>query len=226
MRRHRPAHDLHARDLSDADLSAFGADLARDLRRRRGAGGTDARLRPTRSADAELAAARLRVLDAAALLPASWVRAGNALGPVGVRLHGQEGRGEYLPSTRTLYVDSQPGTALHEYSHHLQAAMPGLQALCDELHVRRTTFADGTRHPVEALAEYIGAVRQPDDYVITYMSRRYEFDGGRALEVLTVGLQTLLLGRGPNPLYSLRVMLTNDPELADLLIGALYHYDP
>ncbi len=47
-----------------------------------------------------------------------------------------------------------PSSALHEYLHHLQATMSELQAMFNDLHRRRTTNPDGSRHSIERLPHY------------------------------------------------------------------------
>ena len=118
-----------------------------------------------------------------------------------------------------------PGTALHEYAHHLQSAMPGLQDLFRQEHLRRTTHPDGSRHPILQLDKYAqGTLGQRDDYIDGYFGRRYNWDRDNPLEVMTRAIEsTLDKSFGKEQLHRLA---RDDPAMLDLVLGLLFHYDP
>ena len=64
-------------------------------------------------------------------------------------------------------VSRDPGNAVQEYLHHLQAAMPETGRLFQQLHRRRTTPPDGTRDPIGGRDRYSSTGRQ-DRYAGAY----------------------------------------------------------
>ncbi len=94
-----------------------------------------------------------------------------------------------------------------------------LNQLFVDLH-RRCTAGE----PKEALYSWIPEeTGRRDQYIEAYFGREYD-DTDAPLEVLTMAVQTLFY-----PLHD-KERLTDfaryDPELLDLLIGVLYHFDP
>ena len=115
-------------------------------------------------------------------------------------------------------ISLDPGNAVHEYTHHLQLAMPELDGLFQALHRQRTAG-----DPVTALRGYRGMRGREDWYIDAYFGREYGGENG-AIEVITRGYQILF-----SPLYGrerLGDMARDDPEMLDLLLGALFHYNP
>ena len=203
--------------LEAADFAErFRRDLRRRLRADRGAGSEAADIGV--GADGSRTAERVR--QAAKVLPASWVRRGNTLPINGIR--GSE-RGSYRPSTTPeipaeISVASDVGNPLHEYCHHLQHAIPGLDELFRKLHRRRT--AGEARVVVGGDPREIG---RRDQYIDPYLGREYGRDQTPA-EVLTMAMQMTF-----HPVWGeehLRDMVRDDPELLDLVLGVLFHYDP
>ena len=136
-----------------------------------------------------------------------------------------------------LHINDDPGTALHEYTHHMQAAMPGLDSYYQSLHRRRTVDRGEER---QALPIY-GWPGRPDQYVDSYFGREYEWfenepkelrdliaPNGPALEVITRAMQTLFHPlRDPTGRVELLPALINkDPEMLHLTLGLLFRYDP
>ena len=108
------------------------------------------------------------------------------------------------------------GNAVHEYVHHLQRAIPGLNDLFRRLHRARTAG-----DPLLPIPNSPGAVGRKDWYIDAYFGREYD---GDPREVMTMTFQ-LLFGDswGRNKLHD---MLREDPELVDLAVGVLMRYDP
>ena len=161
--------------------------------------------------------------QASSVFPASWVTAANT-GRLRVASNGQPFGGGYQPpqpgQLALAEVSADPGNAIHEYVHHLQHAMPGLDKWFREMHDRRTAG-----EPVIHLKPYQPNVRgRRDQYIDAYFGREYPQFGHRPIEVITVGHQILLHPRqGKEYLWR---MVRDDPEMADLLLGALFHYNP
>ena len=150
---------------------------------------------------------------------------------------------------RILSVPHDPSTSMHEYIHHIQHTHPTLQDPFTRLHIRRTTYQDGSRHPM-VFRQY-GNVKywtQEDDWPDNYQGRIYRtatqqpdlpanmivqpgsldpilaLQTDQPIELPTVGYQTLL---GPGAQHEeLRVLIKDDPDLLNLLIGVLLRYDP
>ncbi len=62
-------------------------------------------------------------------------------------------------SPRAKAGPSSPGNATHEYLHHLQAALPALDRIFQELHRRGIARPDGARDPVLKLTDTTGTGR-------------------------------------------------------------------
>ena len=195
---------------------AFRRGMRKRLRDERGAGTVDADI----DAGAGGGRTATRVRRATEELPASWVRQGNTVPLSGVRA---SARGRYAPPWRggpaEISVAKDIGNPLHEYFHHLQEAMPGLNQLFVELHRRRT--AGEARVPVTA-----GSSRElgrTDQYFRPYMGREYGPDED-PLEVLTMAMQGVF-----HPIWGrdyLPAIVRDDPEMVDLVLGVLFRYNP
>lgn len=181
--------------------------------------------------------------DASRRYPASWVEATDALGPlrVGGRADPRE-RGFQWTAKQDGWVklkrfgtrrvtagdgfvwlrlehNDPLGNAVHEFAHRVQAAMPQLDEVFQQLH-RRRTAAD----PVEPLARFgrydLGERTRKDGYFTPYQGKEYK--NGGALEVMTMALEAMLGGRDD----LLDRMLRVDREMVDLVTGLLYHFKP
>lgn len=212
-RRQRKRLVEEAGGLAAPDLpERFRARLRRRLVDERGAGTVEADIGAAPGGSRTAA----RVREAARILPASWVEAGNKLPVNGIR--GSK-RGFYRQAwggrAAEVSVAKDVGNPLHEYHHHLQRAIPGLDAHFAKLHRRRT--AGEKRVPIG------GGVGRKDEYIRPYTGR--EYGGGETpLEVLTMAVQMLF-----HPVWGrehLRQMVHEDPELLDLTLGVLFHYNP
>ncbi len=156
---------------------------------------------------------------AASKLPETWVRRGNALPLLAIK---DSSRGFYSAARERqpiaeISLDSDVGTPLHEYVHHLQRAMPGLDALFHQLHRRRT--AGEPRVQVGGPTD----LGREDQYVHAYAGREYT-DEELPQEVLTMGVQQLF-----HPVWGEEYLIElarDDPEMLDLVLGVLFHYDP
>ena len=212
---------------------AFRARLVATLRTRRAAGEIEADVDPALEG-IEHEAAVEAVRESAALLPRTWIERANRTG-LAVKNNHEKSGGQYYETgqvdyhhdgkDRALAVVPDPslsrsGTDLHEYVHHIQRAMPGLDELFRGLHRARTAG-----DPVVQLPRYRAGVTGRDDrYIDPYIGREYD---GEPREVITKTYQILLRDqRKLRGTHVLARMLRDDPELADLAIGALMRYDP
>ena len=185
------------------------------LRDERGAGELVADIRSERGG----ATAARRIQQAASLLPRSWVERANRA-PVTARRSGQ--RGGYWPAhsagAAAIRLSDNPSVALHEYVHHVQAMDSDLDDVFVQLHRRRRAG--------EALAVLYDwrprEVGRQDQYIEAYTGREYPAFG--AAEVMTTSIEQVL--HTPGGSDRLRQLLTDDPEMLDLVIGLLLHYDP
>jgi hypothetical protein len=116
--------------------------------------------------------------------------------------------------------------ALHEYVHRMQAAMPELDDLFQQLFERRTRG-----QPLQRLRDMtsvrFGAneLARDDEFADKYFGKVYQGSGyGRAgaLEVMTMGYEWLLGGVERNA----AALIARDRELVHLLVGALFRYAP
>lgn len=181
------------------------------------------------------------------LFPDSWTKEADALGPL--YASAREGRGFQLTlfnPDRNIKVtgfpavtNAPPGigfirannfsTALHEYAHRLQHALPELDNFFQDLHHRRTAGQPLKRLRDLTRAKYKAhEVTREDHYINPYQGRIYsygnmEYKGKHgALEVLTMAFEDVL---GNNP-ARLQRMVTHDREMFDLVMGLLHHYVP
>jgi len=186
------------------------------------------------------------VRNVSRLFPDDWTKAADAFGPLYAK--GGAGRGwqSTLPGTKagqrihykgfSFTADGNDGmivagrytTAVHEYAHRLQHALPDLDDLFQELHHRRTAG-----DPVKSLRSLTGIsygrneVAREDKYINPYQGKIYSRSTGYlgkhgAMEVLTMAFESVL---GGNP-GTLEKLLKDDREMFNLVIGALYRYVP
>ena len=223
--------------------------VAQGLTAARGAGTEEAGAEPARNRlwftpNKHLHRAAVEAVNAASLhFPASWVVRARSV-PLKAAGNGKEAGGTYYPRAHSgkieigedkvrkpegeawAVVPYDPGTALHEYVHHLQYTLPGIDRLFQTLHRRRTTKPDGTRDPILPFTEYARGEGREDQYVDEYFGREYPGTEYSALEVMTCAFQMLFHklpgGRGAD----LDDLVRRDPELLDLVLGLLFHYDP
>lgn len=121
------------------------------------------------------------------------------------------------------------GTAVHEFTHRLQATVPGLDDLFQTIHIRRTGGA-----PYKSLNLLTNSwtyghheIAQEDHYIHPYQGKVYNIMNGYsgkvgALEVMTMAFESVLSGSNHHALE----FAEKDRELFDLVIGSLFHYDP
>ena len=217
----------------------FREALLHRLRDERGAGGAVADVQPATGGAASKAAAEL-VREASRLLPRGWVQTANAI-PLKARRVDGEGGGDYGYLERLVTLEGPAAgldVALHEYVHHLQATLPGLQRLFRTEHIRRTT-KDGKREPLVNFTHW-GPCRKdgyPEelvymghDYGVKTQSsyapepEQYDMPDGDAQEVATVAYQVVLHSHfGKERLGELAKL---DPGMLDLALGVLFRFDP
>ncbi len=223
LRERRAAGEL------DAEIGPFREAPPSDPRRKKASPGVYIEHRD----DQRLAEA---VRTASREFPRSWVEAGNRRVQLYARAAPPRRGGAYYGpdhdsvrgvrkpiGTGAVYASPQEhDVVLHEYAHHLQAAMPGLDARFQAFHRART--ADD---PQIRLKRYRRAKGRPDQYVDEYVGREYG-ESAQALEVMTMACELLLAAPtdvGGKPSDYVR-MLNVDPEMAELAIGLLMRYDP
>lgn len=213
LRRDLPLLDA---DWSRGDLDLAAISLWKGIRERigrdAGFGGQDIAF-----AKLSHAAAKPVMERVAKVMPTAWVARGNAV-PVRVRMSNK--RGFYRPAYagKPPQISTSAGsTAEHEFLHHVQAVLPDLDRLCQELHRRRTA-----REPLVLINQKERGRR--DHYYNPYQGREYGGPAG-ALEVLTMALQPLL-GSDIRALEMLRDMIHRDPEMLEFALGVLFYWRP
>lgn len=227
------ARTAHARAGSFRPLSEFWLDeLQAMLRDRRQVGARPRNLAGSRDA-------KRIVGDAVRWLPPSWHQASERMGTLNLRQSSSRawclgavdrdmvrrlplfGRIELKAGDGAMTIRDND-SALHEYMHRIQAVLPELDGIFQALHRRRTAG-----DPLRPLAELIPGygpkeLTREDDYVHAYFGREYDAGPGHALEVITMAFQSVM---GHDD-WRRRQMLARDPELVDLVLGALFRYDP
>ena len=183
------------------------------------------------------------VRDASRLYPDAWTAVADAAGALHVRGSSNsrgwawtvtaqhDGRPVRLKSFGTVqarlgegYIEvctGDLGNAVHEYAHRLQATLPSLDALFQQLHRDRTV-----NDPLESLRALTGLAYHPrehtrkDHYANPYQGR--EYGQGNALEVMTMAFEYFLTDND----RKLRNLLEDDSDMANLVIGLLRHWKP
>lgn len=193
------------------------------------------------------------VRNASRLYPDSWVKAANDMGVLHVKAVKRAGfrgfAGKFdrdYPSVRVPEIGvvrnakagdgfiavptNSPGTAVHEYAHRLQAALPELDGLFQSLHADRTAG-----QPLKRLKDIVpgngyaaSEVTREDHYFNAYQGREYAHaQAAPALEVMTMGFETVLGARSTThgsfngPLDALVKMYKADREMVDFVVGLL-----
>ena len=213
------------------DPARFRVALMGRLARERGARDLTANL------SGDLALANALQSDINGIFPRSWIEAANRTPVIVTR--SQMERGFYREArpgqAAVLFVRDTvdgpygghwQGTRLHEYTHHLQRSMPGLNLLFTDLHQRRTK---GEPLVVVTHGEPTETGRK-DRYVKEYQGREYG-DDGDPREVITMAYQYIWQRHLRKPddggwWKGERPLLDYDPEMLDLALGALFKYDP
>ena len=183
------------------------------------------------------------VADASKLLPNSWTKAIDDFGSLTVRESTKRafaftakqdytgkkvdfkklGFGVQKGSKNAGFIVTNKGslsTALHELSHRVQSALPDLDRIFQDLHVRRTSGDALKRladiHPFSGYN--VTEVCKEDHYINAYFGKEYT---GEALEVMTMSIESVMTKK-----YVFNELLSKDRELFDLVIGLLFHYAP
>lgn len=118
-------------------------------------------------------------------------------------------------------------TALHEFYHRIQAALPGLEGLFQELHKRRTA-GEPLKQLKDIYPEFnysLDEVTREDHYINAYFGKEYD---GSAKEVMTMSIESVISRNSPlsGSDHPFDDLLKNDRELFNLVIGVLFHYAP
>lgn len=176
------------------------------------------------------------VRDASTLYPDDWTDKSDQLGRLVI---GQNKRGWHYynsaPYTRDLgrgrrvapgegmitLDNGRKNTAIHEFAHRIQTAVPDLDNFFQEEHRTRTAG-----DPLERLKSlYPGSgykydeVTRKDKYIHYYQGKDYS---GSAKEVVTMSYQFILGNNGADFARFMR----DDPDLFDLSLGLLARYKP
>ena len=202
-----------------AHALTFRSRLVATLQRRRGAGEIEAEVQPSVLVPGDRDAADT-VRDAARLFPRRWVEKANETTLLVARSNPESGVvGRYQATSPPLArITDDFGVAVHEYTHHLQAAMPALDDLFRRRHEAKTAG-----DPIIQIMGYpTGVVGREGQYIDGYFGR--EYPGRGPIEVITCTYETLFATFQREDLLS--ELLDDDPGLADLAIGALMRYDP
>lgn len=186
------------------------------------------------------------VRTASMMFPDDWTRITDRYGPLYAKL--SAARGEYMdlshyPAGRSFRQYGFSGvtkggegfirtdrfsTAVHEYAHRLQHAIPELDDIFQTLHERRTA-----QDPLERLRDLYPRIKYRIDEVVRkdqyrdyyqgkiYSKARYLGKQG-ALEVMTMAFEDVLGGNARN----LESLIESDREMFDLVIGLLFNYVP
>ncbi len=200
----------------------FGEILHRDLNQVRPTE-TQAKVR-NEGAGADLVRAASR------MFPDDWTRRADRFGPLEARY--REGRAYYRGmSDGSGQIEARNfASAVHEYTHRLQHALPRLDDFFQDLHHLRTAG-----DPLKTLRRLLPGrgygtdeVTREDKYVHPYQGREYShpslpYQGKHgALEVMTMAFEDVLA----NDARRLADLLSKDREMFNLVIGLLYHYVP
>jgi hypothetical protein len=126
-------------------------------------------------------------------------------------------------------VVNDEASAVHEYAHRLQSALPDLDGYFQELHQRRTTGDALKRLSTLSDLNYrADEMTREDNYVDPYFGKEYpptnySYHGrAGALELMTMAFEIILSGN-EDFFYK---FYREDKELFNLAIGLLFHYAP
>ncbi len=190
------------------------------------------------------------VEKASKLLPDSWTKAIDAFGELYVRKSVARAfhtkiDGDYsgqLVNLKKIGFGIQPGdnnlgyiatranvieTALHEYVHRVQSALPDLDKLFQDLH-RRRTAGDSLKRLKNIYPQFNyrnDELTREDNYINAYFGKEYN---GSAKEVMTMAIESVMSRDSPlnGSEHPFSDLLKNDRELFDLVIGVLFNYAP
>lgn len=161
---------------------------------------------------------------AASKYPDDWVSKGN-FKPLRVLISKARGHfihRKYDKPTKTynsFIRTTDSSTAEHEYAHHLQHWVDGLDELFQAEHNERTAS-----DLLEILYHWApGETGKPDKYVNRYTGREYGSEG--ALEIMSMAFQAIL-GDDRKANNEFAKMLWNDSEMLALALGVLFHWSP
>lgn len=181
-------------------------------------------------------------------LPDTWTQAADTHGPLKVKARSNtrgwcwsapnDGPGvARLPDFGLLRWDSGKvgamvvrkgdiGNAVHEYTHRLQAALPALDALFQDLHRRRT--AGESLQSLRALTGHAYRADErarPDKYINPYQGKEYA-DGAK--EVMTMALEYVIGADAAtrSTLHNFKRVYNEDRDLYDFVVGLLFNWKP
>ena len=157
------------------------------------------------------------------MFPQSWVKISDHAGKTTMN---------YLPDERGLHRWHGKNSvinfksydeAIHEYTHRLQRVVVGLDNRFQAIHEWRTA-----KDVPEKLQDLLpihdyraDEVTRKDHYIDPYFGKEYG-GKGTALEVMTMSFEHVL----SSDIRRAQALYDGDRELFDLVIGALFHYDP
>ncbi len=229
-------HTLKAGGIAPGDArfpGRFRQALTQAVKTERDAGTIEPKLRRSKIFSRDDRQATAAVRAATRVLPATWIeRANDTRVRISKRGDKDPDRGSYRPADPNIWsrprivTDATPDNALHEYVHHLQERLPDFDDVFQQLHRRRTAG-----DPVLPLKGYGSkSLGRKDNYVDDYFGREYDYQDVKhrpAIKVVTRAFQLLFhpLKKGKGQV-DLDKYLRRDPEMVDLAIGMLFHYDP
>lgn len=176
--------------------------------------------------EGQLAEFRKVVTDAANLLPASWIKASNAVGGVSAAVAGS-GRAYYVWQWGDGIISLSPEdglwTASHELAHHMQRVMPGMDSIFQACHRTRTKGEELVQlAKLEPWSAYKNnEIARPDKYLSPYFGK--EYIGYGALEMLPMSLGVAM---GLDECIYVRDAMRKDPGILHLSLGVLFGYKP
>lgn len=187
--------------------------------------------------------------------PDRWTQAADAFGPLNVKGNNKARSWHYtMPATAPagqkwqipefgvtahqdhagyIVIRDDISTAVHEYAHRLQAALPSLDRLFQDIHHMRTAG-----EPLKRLRDLFPAsgykvteVTREDKYINAYQGKEYANRG--ALEVMTMAFQYVLgvsssgvPATDAKHILNFKEFYTRDRELFDFVIGVLFNWRP
>ena len=183
------------------------------------------------------------IREASRHFPDEWVQATNTLGPLRAkRAKKVDLRGwHYTESGDSMLrriplfgvkrtkkgdgwiVTNTLGTAIHEYTHRIQSALPDLDGIFQAEHLRRTEGSKLNRlRDLTKLSYKRHEITREDKYINPYFGREYP-EGG-AIEVLTMTFETILSPVDLESSKNMIKLLSEDTRLASIALGVLFHW--
>ncbi|TXT39221.1 MAG: head morphoproteinis protein spp1 gp7 [Comamonadaceae bacterium] len=190
------------------------------------------------------------VKEASQLYPDAWTKAADDLGALYVKIDkAQNARGwqwtemknsviklksfgivrDVVPGTGWIVTSQNFGTAVHEYAHRLQSALPGLDRLFQDLHKSRTGGDPLEKLNVITPIKYSNnELSRKDKYLDPYQGKEYSHaPDAPALEVMTMAFQYVLgLNSNSKSRIDFEQLYLQDRNMFDFVVGLLRFWKP